>query len=121
MRTGATSKIAVYEDTFDKPVVPSSNLFVCRLRKDRINPWFLKAFLESEEGRALVASIAVGAVIKSISIRSLENMRIPLPPMARQMEVAAVFKARFNRLRELRKEMECVSREMTQAFKGVPE
>ncbi len=121
MRTGATSKIAVYEDTFDKPVVPSSNLFVCRLRKDRINPWFLKAFLESEEGRALVASIAVGAVIKSISIRSLENMRIPLPPMARQMEVAAVFKARFNRLRELRKEMECVSREMSQAFKGVPE
>lgn len=117
MRTGATSKISIYENTFDKPVVLSSNLFVCRLKKDKVNPWYLKAFLESDGGKSLIASIAIGAVIKSISIRSLEDMRIPLPPMEKQNQIAMDFKAKFDRLRELKKEIETVSRDMTEVFK----
>lgn len=116
MRTGATSKIAVYEDTFDKPVVLSSNLFVVRLKKDRINPWYLKAFLESEGGRSLIASIAIGAVIKSISIKSLEEMQIPLPPMESQNQIATAFKAKFDRLKRLKQEIETVSRDMAEVF-----
>ena len=116
MRTGATSKIAIYEDAFDKPVILSSNLFVCRLKKDKINPWYLKAFLESEAGKSLIASIAIGAVIKSISIRSLEDMRIPLPAMEKQNRIASAFKSRFDRLRELKKEIETVSRDMAEIF-----
>lgn len=119
MRTGATSKIAVYENTFDKPVVLSSNLFVCRLKKDIVDPWYLKAFLESEGGKAVIASIAIGAVIKSISLKSLEEMQIPLPDMTRQREVGAVFKARFDRLRELKKEISAIGREMTGIFDQV--
>jgi type I restriction enzyme M protein len=116
MRTGATSKIAIYENTFDKPVVLSSNLFVCRLKKDIVDPWYLKAFLESEGGKALIASIAIGAVIKSISLKSLEDMQIPLPDMARQREIGAAFKARFDRLRDLKKEISSVGREMSEIF-----
>ncbi len=116
MRTGATSKIAIYEDAFDKPVILSSNLFVCRLKKDKINPWYLKAFLESEAGKSLIASIAIGAVIKSISIRSLEDMQIPLPAMEKQNRIASAFKSRFDRLRELKKEIETVSRDMAEIF-----
>ena len=117
MRTGATSKISIYENTFDKPVVLSSNLFVCRLKKDKVNPWYLKAFLESDGGKSLIASIAIGAVIKSISIRSLEDMRIPLPPMEKQNQIAMDFKAKFDRLRDLKKEVETLGREMTEVFK----
>ena len=117
MRTGATSKVAIFENTFDKPVVLSSNLFICRLRKDRVNPWYLKAFLESESGRSLIASIAIGAVIKSISIKSLSDMLIPLPPLANQMEIAAAFKAKFNQLKALKKQLAAISREMSTVFK----
>ena len=113
MRTGATSKIAVYEDVFDKPVVLSANLFVCRLKRDMIDPWFLKAFLESAEGKSLIASIAIGAVIKSISIKSLSDMRIPLPPMKRQRKIAAAFKSKFDRLRTLKREVAKVEKEMS--------
>ena len=116
MRTGATSKIAIYENTFDKPVVLSANLFVCRLRKDLVDPWYLRAFLESEGGRALIASIAIGAVIKSISLKNLEEMLVPLPDMTRQREIGLAFKARFDRLRNLKKEISTVGREMSEIF-----
>ena len=116
MRTGAISKIAVFENAFDKPVVISANLFVCRLKKDRVNPWFLQAFFESEGGKAVIASIAIGAAVKSVSIKSLEEMLIPLPPMQEQERIAADFKAKFRRLRELKREVESVSREMSMVF-----
>ena len=116
MRTGATSKIAIYENSFDKPVVLSANLFVCRLRKDLVDPWYLRAFLESEGGRALIASIAIGAVIKSISLKNLEEMLVPLPDMTRQREIGLAFKARFDRLRNLKKEISTVGREMSEIF-----
>ena len=116
MRTGATSKIAIYENTFDKPVVLSANLFVCRLRKDLVDPWYLRAFLESEGGRALIASIAIGAVIKSISLKNLEEMLVPLPDMTRQREIGLAFKARFDRLRNLKKEISTIGREMSEIF-----
>lgn len=115
-RTGANSKICVFEDNFDKPVVLSSNLFVCHLKEDRIDPWYLKAFTESEAGRSMLQSIAIGAVIKSISQKSLEEMHVPCPPLARQKSIAESFKAKFTKLRELKREIERLSHEMTEVF-----
>ena len=80
------------------------------------HPWYLKAFLESEGGRSLIASIAIGAVIKSISIKSLEEMQIPLPPMESQNQIATAFKAKFDRLKRLKQEIETVSRDMAEVF-----
>ena len=115
-RTGANSKICVFEDNFDKPVVISSNLFVCHLKTDRIDPWYLKAFLEGEVGRAMINSIAIGAVIKSISQKSLEEMCLPCPPLAEQRTIAESYKAKFMRLKELKREIEAISRQMTEVF-----
>ena len=116
MRTGAASKIAVFENAFDKPVVLSANLFVCRLKRDMIDPWYLKAFLESESGKSLIASIAIGAVIKSISIKSLADMLIPLPPLRLQEKIGKDFRKKFSRLRELKKDCERLSRGLSRVF-----
>ena len=116
MRTGAASKIAVFENAFDKPVVLSANLFVCRLKRDMIDPWYLKAFLESESGKSLIASIAIGAIIKSISIKSLADMLIPLPPLRLQKKIGKDFRKKFSRLRELKKDCERLSRGLSRVF-----
>ena len=110
------SKICVFEDNFDKPVVPSANLFVCHLKKDRIDPWYLKSFTESESGKAMIQSIAIGTVIKSISQKSLEEMQVPCPPLEKQRAVAESFKAKFMRLRELKREIESLSHDMAKVF-----
>lgn len=117
VRTGAAPKTAVFEDTFGKPVVPSANLFVCRLRRDKVDPWYLRAFFESESGNALLASASTGALVRSISLRNLEEMRIPLPALARQREIGRIFREKFARYRGLRAEAEEAARGLAEVFR----
>lgn len=116
VRTGATPKTAVFEDTFGKPVVPSANLFICRLRRDKADPWYLRAFFESDTGKALLASVSTGSLVRSISLKSLEAMRIPLPSLARQQEIGRVFREKFTHYRELRAATEEAARGLAEVF-----
>ena len=43
-------------------------------------------------------------------------MQIPLPPIERQNQIATAFKAKFDRLKRLKKEVETVSRDMAEVF-----
>lgn len=117
VRTGAAPKTAVFEDTFGKPVVPSANLFVCRLRRDKVDSWYLRAFFESDSGKALLASVSTGSLIRSISLKNLEAMRIPLPSLARQQEIGRVFREKFNHYRELRAAAEEAARGLGEVFR----
>ena len=116
VRTGAAPKVAVFEDTVGRPVVPSANLFVCRLRRDRVDPWYLRAFFESGAGKALLASVATGSFVRSISLASLSEMRIPLPPLFRQREIGGIFLAKFRRYRALRAAAEEEARGLAYVF-----
>ena len=89
---------------------------MCRLKKEMVDPWYLKAFLESEDGKSLIASIAIGAVIKSISIKSLADMPIPLPPMEAQREIGGAFKRKLEKLKALKRECETLSRDLSRVF-----
>ena len=116
VRTGSAPKIAVFEDIFGGPVVPSANLFVCRLRRDRVDPWYLRAFFESGAGKTLLASVATGSFVRSISLASLSEMRIPLPPLFRQREIGGIFRTKFRRYRELRAAAEEEARGLADVF-----
>lgn len=101
LRTGAPNKAAVFEGNFDKPVIASSNLFICRLNQDKINPWFLKAFLESEDGERMLGSIAVGTAIRSISRKALEGLSVPCPPMEKQNAIANAYQTKLQEIGQL--------------------
>ena len=115
-RTGLNAKTAVFEDIYSKPVVLSSNLLVCKLDKEKIDPWYLKAFLESKDGQAMIGEIAIGATIKSISVASLEKMPVPLPTLSVQRRIGAAYREKFKRLKALRSELEKLEAEMTRVF-----
>lgn len=116
VRTGAAPKTAIFEDIQGKPVVPSGNLFVCRLRRDIVDAWYLRAFFESGCGKALLASVSTGSVVRSISLSKLDGMRIPLPPLERQREIGRAFQEQFRRYRELRTAAEEEARGLADVF-----
>ena len=41
-------------------ILANGNLYVIELDEDKINPYFLKAYLESENGKAALSRVAVG-------------------------------------------------------------
>lgn len=116
LRTGAPNKVAVFEKCFDKPVVASSNLFICRFDKTKVDPWFLKAFFESNDGERSLSLISVGTAIRSISRKALEELSIPCPPLEKQRAMAAEYRDKMREIRELEKKLVSLRSELSTVY-----
>lgn len=60
-------------------ILANGNLYVIELDEDKINPYFLKAYLESENGKAALSRVAVGATLLNLPVEGLKKITIPLP------------------------------------------
>lgn len=70
-------KIAVIHLNEDEKVLASGNLYFIDLDENKVNPIFIKLFLESENGMAQLNRLAKGGVVKTISIQDLKMIQIP--------------------------------------------
>lgn len=72
---GSSIKIAVVPQT-TKRLLPSQNL-ICFRPKEGYNPYFIKAFLESPVGMALLTINQTSSIISFLNIRDVEDVEIP--------------------------------------------
>jgi type I restriction enzyme M protein len=86
-KNGAPFKIAVADDFGDQTVLANSSLYVIKLDANRVRPFYLKAFLESGAGAAVLNNIAVGSTLPVIQISALLLITIPCPPLDEQIEL----------------------------------
>lgn len=116
LRTGFPVKTAVFDSSFDKPVVPSANLFICRVDKEKIDPWYLKSFFDSEIGSSMLSSIAVGAAIRSISRKMLEELSVPCPALEKQRKIAAAYREKFDEIKSLESRLVNLRKELGEIY-----
>ena len=90
-RSGTCGIAAVFKG-FSTPVIPGAFLIRFRLGS-RGDPVFFRYFFNSPDGRKLVSSVARGAVQQNLTIPSLENLAVPLPPLDCQRSIARVLSA----------------------------
>ena len=82
---GTKTKIAIIENiNDDERIVPSGSLIVIRLKKDKMIPIYLKAFLESETGQMIINSIKTGIALPSIIPSSLMKITVKCPDIQEQ-------------------------------------
>ncbi len=87
-KTGPIGKVAVANLEEGERLFVGGNFYIIELNEEKVEPYFLKAFFESERGREALKSIAVGQALPSIKIGDLKEMQIPLPPMEEQKKMA---------------------------------
>ena len=97
-KNGAPFKIAVAEVQPGKTVLANGNLYIIEIDEDKADPYYVKAFLESEKGTALLKSITVGATIPSIGVEALKKISIPLIPIEEQHNFAALYLAKIDEI-----------------------
>ena len=73
---------------------------------ERANPYYLKAFFESEHGVSALKSITVGATLPSIGVEMLKNLIIPLPPLEEQNRIAQKYQATLDEIAVLKLKLE---------------
>ncbi len=100
-KNGVPFKIAVANVEEDRKLLGNGNLFIIELDEDKVNPYFIKAFFDSEIGTSVLKSIAVGATIPNISAESLKKLIVPLPSMEKQKEIANLYQAKQDEIKVL--------------------
>lgn len=115
-KSGSPLKVAVAEVPEKSSVLATGNLYVIELDTEKINPYFLKAFLDSDTGALSLKSICVGTVIPNIPIESLKKMVIPVPSMDIQNDIADKYLSAQNELNELRSKIKQTEFKLTTIY-----
>lgn len=104
-KSGAPIKTAVASVSENINLLATGNLYVIEVDTDKINPYFLKSFLDSDVGVLSLKSICAGTTIPNIPIEALKKMTIPVPPMDVQNAVAEKYMTAQKELTELKRQL----------------
>ena len=74
---GTKIKVAVAE-VGNRKIIPNGNLLVLRLDTEKIDPYYLEAYLNSENGLLALEKIQTGAVIISINPSRIEQIKVSM-------------------------------------------
>ena len=105
-KNGAPFKIAVAEVKEGVNILGNGNLFIIELDEEQVNPYFLKAFFDSEMGQNAIKRIAVGATIPNVSLTELKKMIVPQPSLDVQDRVAEKYQAKLDEIKVLQLKLE---------------
>ena len=105
-KNGSPFKIAVATVQDEQKILANGNLYVIELDETKANPYYIKAFLESERGIAALKRITVGTTIPSIGVDKLKNLIVPLPALEEQNQIATKYLAVLDEISVLKTKLE---------------
>ncbi|WP_165443706.1 N-6 DNA methylase [Olsenella sp. Marseille-P4559] len=101
-KNGAPFKVAVADVPEGRTILANGNLYVIRLDTDRVDPYFVAAFLASEDGKRSLEQMVVGTTIPNLPLRNLRQIQIPVPPADVQKKAADGYRARLDEISVLK-------------------
>jgi len=75
---GTIDKVGIIRGLKEYNLVAGANLIVIRVNPDKHSPDFLFELLHSKYGKYIFSQIASGGVMRGLSVRNMENLRIPV-------------------------------------------
>ncbi len=115
-KNGSPIKVAIADAEIDHSILVNGNLYIIQLDKDKIDPYYLKAFLDSESGAASIKQICYGAVVPNIPVEALKKMVIPLPPLDQQRKIAAEYTKALDGIKKLRSQLKSAEEKLKNIY-----
>ena len=84
-------KVAVVDIDIKEKIIVTGGMIIIRPDIDKINPTYLKIYLESKKGENIIKGIQRGTILISINPRDLMDIVIPLIPIEKQNEIAVKY------------------------------
>lgn len=119
-KNGAPFKKAVARVRDNQRILANGNLYVLEVDETKINPYFLMAYLESEQGSEALNAIAVGTALINIPVEGLRKLRIPLPSLAIQNEIAQEYEEKLKLVKKLKLKLEMELKELRGVYDRGP-
>lgn len=115
-KNGYPYKVAVATVKEGQQILANGNLYVIELDEEKVNPYYLKAFFDSEQGIATLKSITVGATIPNIGVDKLKKVEIPLPGMDEQLRLAEKYQATLDEIAVIKLRLEKAMNKLKHVF-----
>lgn len=104
--TDRNFKVVCAGDMGDRKLLVSPTLIRIGLDKEKADPYYIAAYLSSEEGKARLDSFRSGKVLRVLHTKGLKECEIPLPSMDKQKEIGEKYRHRLHEIRRLKSEIE---------------
>lgn len=104
-KNGPVFKTAFIENKPNEKVLVNGNMYIIHLDYNKINPYFLKAFFDSETGQTILRNNCTGSLLLTISIEELKNLVIPLPDINKQNQIANIYRGKLEEIKFLREKL----------------
>ena len=88
-----TFRSAVVNTSNEQSIVATGNLFIIEVDESIANPYYIQAFFDSELGEATLNHASGGMTVKTLSADAIKNIKLPLPPLDKQNEIAVKYQA----------------------------
>ena len=102
---GSSPKLAIAQIPDDKKIIPSGNFIIIEVDEEKLNPWYLMSYFSSGFGSEKLKETYTEAKNDTISIRKLENIEIPVPPIKEQEKIAKEYRESLKKIEEMKKKL----------------
>ena len=89
--------------------IASDNMYILKLDTTKIEPYYLKAFFESEEGQKELKKVSSGTTTHILTKEQLENLQIPMTSLAEQHKIANEYKQIENEIIDLKQKLDILT------------
>ena len=115
-KNGYPYKIAVAEVRENQKILANGNLYIIELNEDVVNPYYLKAFFESEQGFASLKEYYGWCCDSQHRCRAAKKLQVPVPPMEEQLKFVQRYQAILDEIAVLKLKLEKTKNQLHQIF-----
>ena len=72
------------------PLNCNQAIAIIRPKTDNVSPYFLKYWLDTDDAQRQIYGAKVTATISNLSLGQIKQLKMPLPPLAKQKRIAAI-------------------------------
>ena len=118
-KSGAPFKVAVVDVPEGRTLIANGNLYIVRLDTSIVDPYFVAAFLMSNDGKELMDRLVVGTAIPSLPLGNLQKLEIPVPNSEIQENIAQLYRVRIDEIKVLKARLKKTCIGLTTAYDEV--
>ena len=115
---GSQIKVAVADNIKNRKIMPNGNFVVIRLNKNKLNPYYLEAYLNSPIGKKLLLDISTGTKNRIISQYNVKKILISMLDIEKQNQLAKKFKNKKDDIKSVKKYLSILQEECKNFFEN---
>ena len=97
-------------------ILVTGGMLIVRPQLDKLNPTYLKMFLDSDLGQSALKSIQKGTIIVTVTASGLSTIEIPMIDINKQQEKAERYNEKLSTLAAYKKEIERIENSLKNLF-----